>query len=171
MPQGDKSISLLIPGGQDAFPNSCEALGHYKLWDPYRNYTRLSANLGAPGSHAVVTMPVYGNAALCWHCCLCRPDGRADPRIKDSKEKKMGDAFCMFVSSGISSPTCFTVFVHSTWANTAAGRDGKCQGSRRKGQGIMVVRQSFCPASADGCSRTSRHSPRLLDDEITLPLS
>lgn len=27
MPQADKSISLLIPRGQDALPNNCEALG------------------------------------------------------------------------------------------------------------------------------------------------
>lgn len=74
-------------------------------------------------------------------------------------------------TSGIGSSTCFTVFVHSTRANTAAGRDSKCQGSRRKGQGIMAMRQSFCPASADRCFGTSRHSPRLLNDEITLFLS
>lgn len=69
---------ILIPGGQDAFPNSYEVFGHYKLWDPCRN-CRLPASLGALGSHAVVAMPVYSNAALCWNCCLCRPDVRADP--------------------------------------------------------------------------------------------
>lgn len=47
------------------------------------------------------------------------------------------------------------------------GENRKCQRSGRKARGIMVVRQSFCPASADGCFGTSRHSPRLLNGEIT----
>lgn len=164
MLQGEKSISLLFPGGQNAFPNSCEVLGHCKLWEPYRNYTQLPADLEAPGSRAGVAMPVHGNAALSWHCCLCRPDVRADPQIKGSKEKKMEDALCLFVSSGTGSPTCLTEFVHSTLARTAAGRDAKCQE-------IMGQRQSFCPASSDRCFGSSRHIPRLLNHEITLPLS
>lgn len=62
VPHEDKSISLVIPGGQDAFSNSGR-LG-------YRNYSWSPANLGAPVSHTVVAIPVYDNAALCWQCCL-----------------------------------------------------------------------------------------------------
>lgn len=110
-----------ISRGGECF-SSCEVLGHYKLWEPYRNYTPLQANLEAPGSCAEVAMSVHGNAALSWHCCLWRPDVRADPQIKGSKEKKMEDALCLFVSSGMGSPTYLTEFVHSTWAHTAARR-------------------------------------------------
>jgi len=34
---------------------------------------------GLRAPNAVAAMPVYGNAALCWHPCVCGPDVRADP--------------------------------------------------------------------------------------------
>lgn len=89
----------------------------------YRNYSWLPASLGTPVSHTVVAIPVYDNAALCWQCCLCGSGVREDLQIKDSTGKKKrgrGNAFCVFVSSGTCSPTCFTVYPqhlspHNCW--------------------------------------------------------
>lgn len=110
----------------------------------YRNYSWLLANLGAPVSHTVLATPVCDNAALCWQCCLCGSGVRADLQIKGSMGKKMGrmPSACLFQVGPVLQPV--SVFVHSTWAHLAAGRDGKCQSSNRKSQGIVVVRQSFC---------------------------
>lgn len=116
----------------------------------YRNYSWLPANLGAPVSHTVVVIPVYDNPALCWQCCLCGSGVRSDLQIKDSLGKKWAilPAFLFWVGL-VLQPV--SVFVHSTWPHIAVGRDRKCQGSKRKGQGIVVVKQRFCPVNADGC--------------------
>lgn len=117
----------------------------------HRNYTWLPANLEAPVSHPAAAVPVCGNAALRWQRCLCGSGVRADLQIKDSMETKWGMlSACLFQVGPVLQPV--SVFVHSTWAHITAGRDGKCQGSKRKGQGTVVVRQSFFPVNADACS-------------------
>lgn len=45
----------------------------------------------------------------CAGSAVCGSGLREDIQIKDSMGKKNGDAFCMLVSSGTGSPTCFSV--------------------------------------------------------------
>lgn len=69
--------------------------------------------------------------------------------LHGEKKKRVMLCACLLWAGLVLKPV--SVFVHSTWAHIAARRDGKYQGSKRKGQGIVVARQRFCPTNADGC--------------------